>query len=56
MSKDVDIVARADQPKRWRDIWSAGHSVSGVSTVLLVAQLIARSTRDSKTLIGKSLR
>lgn len=27
--------------KRWRDIWSAGHSVSGVKDVLTVAQLVA---------------
>lgn len=46
VSKDIDIEARADQPKRWRDIWSAGHSVSGVSAVLPVAELIQRSTRE----------
>ena len=28
--------------KRWRDIWSAGHSVSGVDNVPSVADLIAR--------------
>ena len=29
-------------PARWRDLWSAGHSVSGVDAVLPVAQLVAR--------------
>ncbi len=32
-------------PQRWRDIWSAGHSVSGVDAVLPVAKLVGR-TRD----------
>ncbi|MEH2499790.1 nitronate monooxygenase [Bradyrhizobium sp. AZCC 1678] len=27
-------------PKRWRDIWSAGHSVSGVDRVTTVAELV----------------
>jgi nitronate monooxygenase len=29
--------------KRWRDTWSAGHSVSGVDAVLSVADLVART-------------
>lgn len=29
-------------PKRWRDIWSAGHSVSGVREVLPVAEIVDR--------------
>jgi nitronate monooxygenase len=32
-------------PKRWTDIWSAGHSVSGVKDIPDVAALVAR-TRD----------
>ena len=32
----------AAPPTRWRDLWSAGHSVSGVDAVLPVAQLVAR--------------
>jgi nitronate monooxygenase len=38
-------VAAADAaptPTRWRDLWSAGHSVSGVDAVLPVAHLVAR--------------
>ncbi|WP_441240382.1 NAD(P)H-dependent flavin oxidoreductase [Tardiphaga sp. 768_D3_N2_1] len=31
--------------KRWRDVWSAGHSVSGVAAIEPVATLVAR-TRD----------
>jgi nitronate monooxygenase len=63
VSKDIDIEAHGNQPTRWRDIWSAGHSVSGVSAVLPVAELIARSTREYQdarrtvaTLIGHSCR
>jgi nitronate monooxygenase len=30
ISKDIDVEARESRPSRWRDIWSAGHSTSGV--------------------------
>lgn len=33
-------------PQRWRDIWSAGHSVSGVDAVLPVAELVERLRRE----------
>jgi nitronate monooxygenase len=32
--------------RRWRDIWSAGHSVSGVHSVLTVAELVARTRSE----------
>lgn len=31
-----------DQPKRWKDIWSAGHSVTGIHELLPVAELVDR--------------
>ena len=34
IGKDIDIGARENRPKRWKDIWSAGHSVSGVTELL----------------------
>jgi len=34
--------AEANGPKRWIDIWSAGHTVSGVDTISSVSQLIAQ--------------
>ena len=47
VAKDIDATerdkARAGQGKRWKDIWSAGHSVSGVSDVPGVAELVART-------------
>src|SRR5262249_23457701 len=38
-----DIAASA--PRRWKDIWSAGHSVSGVTRVLGVEELVAETER-----------
>jgi nitronate monooxygenase len=42
MSKDIN----STQPKRWKDIWSAGHSVSGVTDVPSVATLIERTRAE----------
>jgi nitronate monooxygenase len=38
----IDVAADINtaQPRRWRDIWSAGHSVSSVSDVMTVADLV----------------
>jgi nitronate monooxygenase len=46
IGKDIDIGARANRPARWRDIWSAGHSTSGVSAVLSVDDLVAQTTAE----------
>ena len=35
IGKDIDVGARENRPKRWRDIWSAGHATSGVTEVLV---------------------
>jgi nitronate monooxygenase len=43
IGKDIDIGARENRPQRWRDIWSAGHSTSGISDVLSVDELVART-------------
>jgi len=54
IGKDIDVGARENNPKRWRDIWSAGHSVSGVTEVLPVDGLVARTLaeyRDAATRI-----
>jgi len=44
ISRDINAAER-DKPntKRWKDIWSAGHSVSGVSDVPSVAELVERT-------------
>jgi nitronate monooxygenase len=43
---DIDVSARESRPKRWRDIWSAGHSTSGVTDVLSVDELVARTVAE----------
>ena len=52
ISKDINASER-DKPdapgssaKRWKDIWSAGHSVSGVADVPSVAELVARTADE----------
>lgn len=37
---------RADGPKRFKDIWSAGHSVSGVREVLGVGEVVDRIAQE----------
>jgi nitronate monooxygenase len=46
IGKDIDIGARENRPARWRDIWSAGHSTSGVTAVLPVDELVARTLAE----------
>ena len=54
IAKDIDVAAREAEPKRWRDIWSAGHSVSGVDAVIPVAELVA-CTRAEYMAAGKAV-
>jgi nitronate monooxygenase len=46
IGKDIDIGARERSPKRWRDVWSAGHSTSGVTDVPDVRDLVARTMSE----------
>ena len=46
IGKDIDVGAREARPKRWRDIWSAGHSTSGVTDVPSVEDLVARTAAE----------
>jgi nitronate monooxygenase len=46
IAEDIDIGARDKRPARWRDIWSAGHSTSGVKEVLSVDDLVARTLAE----------
>lgn len=46
IGKDIDIGAREHRPKRWRDIWSGGHSTSGVTDVMAVDDLVARTVAE----------
>ena len=46
IGKDIDVSARESRPKRWRDVWSAGHSTSGVTDVPSVDELVARTVAE----------
>jgi nitronate monooxygenase len=46
IAKDIDVGERDKHPARWRDIWSAGHSASGVTEVLPVETLVRRTTAE----------
>jgi nitronate monooxygenase len=50
VARDINRSAReqaeAGGTRRWKDIWSAGHSVSGVSDVPPVAELVARTAGE----------
>jgi nitronate monooxygenase len=46
IGKDIDVNARESRPKRWRDIWSGGHSISGVTDVMAVDDLVARTVAE----------
>ena len=50
ISKDINAAER-ERPdaKRWKDIWSAGHSVSGVADVPSVAALVERTATEYVT-------
>jgi nitronate monooxygenase len=56
IGKDVDIGARENRPQRWRDIWSAGHSTSGVTAVLAVDDLVARTASEYRQSAGLTRR
>jgi nitronate monooxygenase len=53
IGKDIDIGARESRPARWRDIWSAGHSTSGVSGVLAVDDLVAQTIAEYRAADGR---
>ncbi|HKF30437.1 MAG TPA: nitronate monooxygenase [Candidatus Binataceae bacterium] len=36
----------ASGPQRWKDVWSAGHSISGVTGVMGAAELIERTAQE----------
>jgi nitronate monooxygenase len=56
IGRDIDIGARENRPKRWRDIWSAGHSTSGVTDVLCVDDLVAHTIREYRQSAGLTRR
>jgi len=53
IGKDIDVTARENRPKRWRDIWSGGHSISGVTEVMEVNGLVARTLAEYREAGGR---
>jgi nitronate monooxygenase len=53
IAEDIDVAARENRPKRWRDIWSGGHSTSGVTDVLGVDDLVARTLAEYREAGGR---
>jgi nitronate monooxygenase len=54
IAADIDVGAREKRPERWRDIWSAGHSTSGVTGVLSVDELVARTIAEYRAADARS--
>ncbi len=46
VSRDIDPLSPGSPFRRWKDIWSAGHSVSGVTAVTSVAGLVAQTAAE----------
>jgi nitronate monooxygenase len=53
IGKDIDIGARENRPTRWREIWSAGHATSGVTEVLSVDELVARTFAEYRAAVAR---
>lgn len=49
ITKDINPDARATSRKGWKDIWSAGHTVSGVTEILSVADLVRETESEYDT-------
>jgi nitronate monooxygenase len=46
IARDINVAEREERSKRWRDIWSAGHSTSGVTDIPAVAELVTRTMAE----------
>lgn len=50
IARDISVEGRdAHRPARWKDVWSAGHSVSGVAAVMSAAEVIAQTEREFRS-------
>jgi nitronate monooxygenase len=56
VAKDISVEGRGHRPTRWRDIWSAGHSVSGVDAIRSVADLVAHTRAEYQAARTAALR
>jgi nitronate monooxygenase len=56
VAKDISAEGRGDRPARWRDVWSAGHSVSGVDAIRSVVDLVAHTRAEYQAARADALR
>ena len=54
LSPSLQAAGDLSNPKKWRDLWSAGHSVSGVAEVLSVRELVDRTHNEFSQAAAKS--
>ena len=52
VAKDINLETQGERPRRWRDIWSAGHSTSGVREILSVEALVAETEREYRAAVS----
>jgi nitronate monooxygenase len=55
IGKDIDIGERETRSKRWRDIWSAGHSTSSVTGILSIDDLVTQTRAQYRSARGREL-
>jgi nitronate monooxygenase len=54
VASDISIEAHEARARPWRDVWSAGHTTSGVDSIVTVGELIAR-TLDEYHIAARAL-
>jgi nitronate monooxygenase len=52
IAADISVEARENQPRRWKDIWSAGHSASGARAIVPAAELVAQTEAEYRAARG----
>lgn len=55
VARDISVESAGQRPKRWKEIWSAGHSTAGVKSILPVEELVAQTLREYEA-ASKSIR
>ncbi|MEH6547479.1 MAG: nitronate monooxygenase, partial [Sneathiella sp.] len=46
ITKDINPDGPNNPARRWKDIWSAGHTVSGVTDIISIAELVSDTKRE----------
>jgi nitronate monooxygenase len=56
ITKDINPDGVNKPARRWKDIWSAGHTVSGVTDIISIADLVSTTEREYKAAGTKKVR